>query len=277
MPQQSVRNIRAELYSPEGPDGIWWLGNAGFVVRLGTTYVFIDPAVTEISHPGVEILHGFPLPVSDVEKADHVLYSHAHTDHMDPGFFPKLVELKSEVYAPEYCRSVLLEGSIPEEHVHIAKPGTSFSSGDLTIEIVRARHASRGHCYYDVDDQDTCACGFLIRTAKERIFHPGDTCYLKEFSQLDVDVLLLPINDTNLNAGFAALLTKELQPSIVIPCHYGMYPPPEDWQGGHPAEYLTAIAARGYSVPHTNIMVLQPGGCVILSGRRHSSEAKDHD
>ena len=268
MTIQFIRNIRAELYSPDGADGIWWLGNAGFVVRLGSTYIFIDPVVTK-SLPETlpfEILHGFPLPVSDVEKADHVLYSHDHLDHMDRGLFPELVKLGSEVYAPELSRSILLEGNIPEQHIHVARPGVSFSAGEVTIEITRARHGSCDQYCYDVEDQDSCACGFLIRTGKGNIFHPGDTCYLHEFAELEVDILLLPINDTDLNVGFAALLTKQLQPDVVIPCHYGMYAPAIRWQGGHPAEYLTAIAARGYSLPHTDIMVLSPGGRVVLPG-----------
>jgi len=101
------------------------------------------------------------------------------------------------------------------------------------------------------------------------IFHPGDTYYLEELSNLHVDYLLLPINDTNFGSGFAAMLTNQLQPKAVIPCHYGMYNPPSLWRGGHPVEYLATLVARGYwaSLPQTDLLILKPGGKVILSQR----------
>ena len=81
---------------------------------------------------------------------------------------------------------------------------------------------------------------------------------------LSVDYLLLPINDTNMGVGFAALLTQILQPRVVIPCHFGYFSPRVRSQGAHPAEFLTAIAARQYRLPNTDIMILSSGGKVVL-------------
>jgi len=90
--------------------------------------------------------------------------------------------------------------------------------------------------------------------------------YLKEFKTLKVDYLLLPINDTNFGMGDASYLSYQLQPKMIIPCHYGMFepPPPENWQGGHPAEFLAALQLRKYKLPHTDIMVLKPGGRIVF-------------
>ena len=264
---EPVRKIAKELYAPEGSDGIWWLGNAGFAIRLGNHYVFIDPAVTEEAHEW-ERVHDFPLPPDEIQRADHVLYTHEHSDHMDRGLFSRLVELNASVCAPLYCRKFLLERGVPERLIKQSTVGGSFAGDGYTIDVIRARHASGAELYYSTDmDQDDVTCGYLVQTRYGTIFHPGDSVYLKEFKHLQVDYLLLPVNDTNLNVGFAAQLTDELQPKAVIPCHYGMWAPAKHWQGGHPAEYLTALAARGYTLPQTDVLVLKPGGKLVLTPR----------
>jgi len=185
---------------------------------------------------------------------------------MDRGLFKKLVGLKSTVCAPLYCKQFITDRGIPESQIVVANVGDMIAGDGYEIEVIRGLHVSRDLVYYpDVKNQDEAGCGYLIKTQYGNIYHPGDSCYLKEMAKLKVDYLLLPINDTNLSVGFAAQLTNELQPKVVVPCHYGMYAPPEDWQGGHPAEYLVALTARRYEIPYTDIMILKPGGMVILA------------
>jgi len=264
---EPVRQIRRQLYAADGRDGIWWLGNAGFAVRLGCHYIFIDPCVTDVhAHvPSQTLVHGLPLPVDCFERADCVLYTHEHEDHMDRKLFAKLVELNSDIWAPEYCREIILDEGVPDGQVHIAAVDHSSAADGYTVEIIRARHIDHfGTGGTDLESQDTYACGYLLKTQYGSIYHPGDTQYLREFDALAVDYLLLPINDSNMGVGYAAQLTSRLQPKVVIPCHYGMWAPAVSYQGGHPAEYLTALAARGYTLPRTDIMILKPGGRVIL-------------
>ena len=68
-----------------------------------------------------------------------------------------------------------------------------------------------------------------------------------------------------LGVGFAALLTHMLQPRVVIPCHYGYTYPAVRSQGGHPAEFVTALAARNYKLPATDIVILSPGGRMVFA------------
>ena len=100
----------------------------------------------------------------------------------------------------------------------------------------------------------------------------------EEVVSLEVGYLLLPINDTNLGVGFAALLTHLLQPRVVIPCHYGYVYPAVRHQGGHPAEFVTALAARNYKIPSTDIMILSPGGKgdsgVAIQGRFYQARCQ---
>ena len=127
--------------------------------------------------------------------------------------------------------------------------------GAFTVTVVPASHSPG-------------ACGYLIETRHGNIYHPGDGRFDHADKaanlSLDVEYLLLPINDTNMGVGFAALLAHLLQPRVVIPCHYGYTYPPVRWMGGHPAELVTALAARNYKMPSTDIMILSPGGKLVL-------------
>ena len=286
LPIHPTRRIRAELYHQTGYDAVWRLSNAGFVMRINGTFLFIDPiftsplpdyaAIRERAHATGKLdtyaqelkhyerfddlfreTHDLPLPPEDVEQADCVLVTHEHHDHLDPTGLAKIAHLDPTVVAPASCHAEVLNAGYPKDSVLEATHGRTFDFESFSVEVVPAEHhGSSG------------ACGYLIKTGHGTIFHPGDGKFdhaAKEYVvNLDVDYLLVPINDMNLGAGLAALLTHLLQPRVVIPCHYGYVYPPVRFQGGHPAEFVTALAARNYAVPNTDIMVLNPGGRLIL-------------
>ena len=148
--------------------------------------------------------------------------------------------------------SGLLDRSIVE-----ASHGQTHEFEAFSLQVVPASHKGAPG-----------ACGYLLRTRQGSIYHPGDGVFDQDdkdlVCNLEVDYLLLPINDTNMGVGFAALLTHLLQPRAVIPCHYGYIYPAIRALGGHPAEFVTALAARNYKIPNTDIMILNPGGKVVL-------------
>ena len=281
IPKGGRRSIRKEVYGPEDYDAIWYLVNAGFVLRLGGHFIFLDPILmgddplyislreryirseelpVELSHYDPKQAYTqatpFPLLAGEVEKADHVLITHEHADHFDPRSIKAISHLRPRIIASKACHEVLIREGVPRDLLLEARYGSSF---DLEVASVQIRYA----------EHSPGSCGFLLKTKYGNIYHPGDGKFdhphKEEIGSLEVDYLLLPINDTNLGVGFAALLTQILQPRVVIPCHFGFVNPPIRSQGGHPAEYLTAIAARDYKIPHTDIVVLSFGGRYVLA------------
>ena len=282
--EEPVRSIRHELYHNTGYDAIWRLSNAGFVIRLDTTYIFLDPVFTsplpdyeatrarreagerpyrvELKHYDrpeniSREIHALPLPAEDVEKADYVLLSHEHHDHMDIYGLQQLAPLAPTIVAPKSCHPELSEIGYPDSRIVDARYGETRDWGPFSVQVVPASHKGCSD-----------ACGYLLNTGYGKIYFHGDGKFDHEHKEavvnLEVDYLLLPINDTNLGVGFAALMTHLLQPRVVIPCHYGYVYPAVRFQGGHPAEFVTALAARNYKIPGTDIMILNPGGKVVL-------------
>ena len=277
-----MATMKDELYAQNGYDGIWYLINCGFVIRLNGTHIMIDPILAlpdpaiqatrrryqkqgqlpvEFRHYSVDEVYRqsdqVPLAASDVERIDVVLISHDHGDHLNRDSIRGIAHLKPTVIAPKYCHDQLTELDIASESLRPAEYGSSFDFGEISINVTYAKHHTPGDC------------GFVINSAQGTIYYPGDhkfdTPHKEEMCNLSVDYLLLPINDTNMGVGFAALLTQILQPRVVIPCHFGFFSPRVRSQGAHPAEYFTAIAARQYRLPNTDIMILSPGGKVILT------------
>ncbi len=285
--EEPVRNIHDELYRETRYDAIWRLSNAGFVIRIGDAVVFIDAVFTSplpeyqaerqaISETGEPLsavnemrlydrpenilreTHALPLRADQVERADYVLVTHDHGDHIDPGGLAKLAHLEPTILAPRSCHPDLLDAELPAESLVEARFGDRHEADGFSITVIAADHGT-----------SVGACGYLIETEHGTIYHPGDGKFDQPakaaIAAMSIDYLLVPITDPNLGAGFAALLTHMLQPRVVIPCHYGYTYPPVRSQGGHPAEFVTALAARNYKLPFTDIAILSPGGRVVLA------------
>ena len=296
--EEPARKIHDELYMQAGYDAIWRLSNAGFAIRLAEVVIFIDPVFTSplpqyeaerramaetgrfqtavhefkyYRHENIKReMHALPLSAEEVERADHILITHDHDDHIDPVGLAKIAHHTPTVLAPKSCldrdatrfvpieTSTLLNVGLPDSSTVEARHGDRHDYEDFSVTVIPAEHG------YSVG-----ACGYLIETRHGSIYHPGDGVYDQADKDtvcaLEVDYLLLPINDTNLGAGYAATLTHIPQPRVVIPCHYGYTYPPVRSQGGHPAEFVTALAARNYKLPFTDLAILSPGGRLVLA------------
>ena len=284
MPKQAIalgkiRKIKEELYTDKTYDAIWYLANCGFVIRIAGTYIFIDP-VLRLNNPEYIELRNRAIKIGndmedrhyrpeelyvqapdlcllgpEVLKADYVLLSHEHTDHFDQRSLKDIAHHHPTVVAPKSCHEGLNRAGVGQNRIVEAKYGSKFKFENCTVEVIYAEYSPG-------------ACGFLIGTKYGNFYYPGDTVFdhphRKTIFDLKVDYFLIPINDTGIGVGFAALLTQILQPKVVIPCHYGFYDPPILSQGGHPAEFVTAIAARDYMLGNTDIVILNPGGKYVL-------------
>ena len=286
MPKQAIapgkiRKIKEELYTDTTYDAIWYITSCGFVIRIAETYIFINPILrlnnpeyidlrnTAIAaggydmedrhYPPEELYVQAPdlcLLGPEVLKADYVLLSQHYSDHFDQRSIKDIAHHHPTVVAPRSCHEGLNRAGVGQDRIIEAKYGSRFKLENCTVEVIPAR-------------QFPGACGFVIETkygnfyftGKWKFDHPDKETVLN----LKVDYLLVPISNTGMGVGYAALLTQILQPKIVIPCHYGFYYPPMRSQGGHPAEFVTAIAARNYMVGNTDIVILNPGGKYVLA------------
>ena len=174
-------------------ENIHWLGHASFKLT-GEKIIYIDP-----------------YEISDTEKADIILITHTHHDHLSMDDIEKIRKLDTAVFAPEDARSKLSD-------FKSVKPYQFFNVGKIKIETVPAYNLDK-----EFHPEEKNWVGYIIEINGQRIYHAGDTDLIPEMSELkDIDVALLPIGGKyTMDVTEALQAVNIIQPKIAIPMHYG--------------------------------------------------------
>ena len=174
-------------------NNIHWLGHASFKIT-GDKVIYIDP-----------------YEISETEKADIILITHTHHDHLSLDDIEKIRKLDTSVFAPEDARSKLSD-------FKSVKPYQFFNVGKIRIETVPAYNLDK-----EFHPEEKNWVGYVIEINGQKIYHAGDTDLIPEMSELkDIDVALLPIGGTyTMDVTEALQAVNIIQPKVVIPMHYG--------------------------------------------------------
>lgn len=178
-------------------EGIKWLGQAAFLIE-DETVIYIDP---------------FDLP-DGLPKADLILSTHGHRDHLSPGDILKLLQPTTRVVTTVAARS-----SLPEEvkDVITVTPGESIEIGDVKIEVVPAYNKTKS--FHPKERGDA---GYVIHLKERTIYHAGDTDLIDEMKNIDADIALLPAGGTyTMDAREAAQAANIIGPKVAVPMHWG--------------------------------------------------------
>jgi L-ascorbate 6-phosphate lactonase len=232
---------------------LWWLGQAGFAFKTSAgRIVYVDPCLSD----SVERLHGFkrlslsPIDAGEV-KADLVVLSHEHTDHLDPDALPVIAanNPSCRFAAPAGCRDGLKKAGIDARRWIKLVTGRTSESPGVVIHAAPADHG----------DFSRSALSLLLDFDGVHVLYTGDTSWrpelLKPLVSLGVDVLLPCINGVfgNMNHIDAAMLARQAAPRVAIPCHFWTF---AEQGGGDPGGFIHACASLA---PKVNAMLLRPG------------------
>ena len=196
-----------------------WFGHACFRITTSNgKVIFIDPWIS--SNPAC------PDSLKKVDKADVLLITHAHFDHIaDAVDLAK--KLKPQVVGIyETCAWLESKGVQRASGMNI---GGTQKIGDLEITMVRADHSC------GIQDGDKIiyggdAAGYVVRLpGGPTIYHAGDTAVfgdMKLIAELySPEVAMLPIGDYyTMGPREAALAIRLLGVRHVIPMHFGTFP-----------------------------------------------------
>ncbi len=173
---------------------ITWLKHAGFRIK-GSKVVYIDP---------------YEIP-EELEKADLILVTHDHFDHMDMKSIKKLSKDDTVVVHPSGC---IVEGFESCE----VKVGEEIEIKGVKVKPVPA---------YNVDKpfhKENCV-GYVIEIDGVRIYHAGDTDRIPEMKEIEVDVALLPAGGTyTMDLKEAIEAANDIKAKHYIPMHFGAIP-----------------------------------------------------
>ncbi len=172
---------------------IHWLGHDGFRIE-GSTVVAIDP-----------------FKISSVKPVDLILISHEHFDHNSPEDVEK-IRKKDTVIVADATSAKKLTGD-----VRVVAPGDRLTVKGVDIEVGPAYNINK-----DFHPRAKGMLSFVFTLDGVRYYHAGDTDFIPEMKQLDVDVAFLPVSGTYvMNAEEAVEAAKAIHPKIAVPMHYG--------------------------------------------------------
>jgi len=172
---------------------IAWLGHDAFRIE-GSKTVFIDPYNIE----------------SD-KKADIILVTHDHFDHCSPDDVKKIQQAET-IIVTEKDSAKKLSGDI-----RTVEPGNHLSIEGVNIEALPAYNIDK-----DFHPKANGWLGFVLEMDGYRIYHAGDTDFIPEMKDLNVDIALLPVSGTYvMTADEAVNAALAIKPALAIPMHYG--------------------------------------------------------
>ena len=222
-----------------------WLGHSCFQIQTSKgKVIFIDPWIT-----GNPVC---PIKLDDVTKANIVLVTHDHFDHIaDAAAISKKVGAVvigfPETVGKLKAGHALSEGNIIFGGIGMNIGGSTNIEG-ISITMTQAFHSS----------ETGMPGGYIIRLEDGKtIYHSGDTGIFSSMKLIGelypLDLAMLPIGSCFTMDPFqAAQALKLLQPKRAIPMHYKTFPILEQ-------DASRFVNQANKEAPGVEVIVLKPG------------------
>jgi len=172
---------------------IKWLGHSSVRIEAGKV-IYIDPWKIKMG-----------------QKADLILISHTHHDHLSPADIKKIQKEETVIIASSDAASQL------SGDVRVLKPGQEVTVHGVTVQAIPAYNI--GKAYHPKASQ---WIGFLLTVEGKTIYYGGDTDLIPEMQSIRADIVILPVGGTyTMTAKEAAEAVNLIRPEVAIPIHYG--------------------------------------------------------
>ena len=202
---------------------ITWFPPSWLLVKIKDKVVYIDPAWIQKNfdnYPKKVIFSHWPepmdgLPEPDLPKADIILITHHHQDHIKTATLNRLAKKSTLIFAPSKCAKLI---GRPFEKV---SPNDEHNIGEIKIKAVCAYNTPTGNSTRKVHHKGECV-GYLLTIDGKTIYHAGDTDVIPEMKEFGkVDMAFLPIGGIfTMDIREAAQATSIIKPNIVVPMHF---------------------------------------------------------
>ena len=199
---------------------ITWLGHSTVLVETSAgTKLLIDPFIA--NNP--KYPKDFALP----SKIDYVLLTHGHGDHISDAV--PVASWHDSTVVAIYELAAYIAGKGVARTIGMNLGGT-VQLDDVAVTMVEAKHSAGAE-----DEQGThyvgVAAGYVLTIADGPVlYHAGDTAVFSDMKLIrelyKPEVAMLPIGGHfTMGPKEAALATRFLEPKLVLPLHFGTFPP----------------------------------------------------
>ena len=176
---------------------ITFVGHGTLMFEFADKIIHVDPVGREADY-------------TKMPKADLILVTHEHGDHLDAKAIETLKKDETELILTKTCAGKVSGGQVMQN-------GETKTVIDLKIEAVPAYNLEQG---FHPKGQGN---GYVITFADKKVYVAGDTENIPEMKNLkDIDIAFLPMNlPFTMSPEMAADAAKSFNPKILYPYHYG--------------------------------------------------------
>jgi L-ascorbate metabolism protein UlaG (beta-lactamase superfamily) len=191
------------LKTSAGDLKITFIGHGSLMFTFAGKVIHVDPVSQEADY-------------TRLPKADLILVTHQHGDHLDLKALDILRTGKTEVVLTEICAQQVKGGMV-------MKNGEVKNVGGLKIEAVPAYNLvhmrSAGIPFHPQGEGN----GYVITFGDKRVYVAGDSENTLEMKKLEkIDVAFLPMNlPYTMTPEMVADGAKAFKPKILYPYHFG--------------------------------------------------------
>ncbi len=192
---------------------IRWIGQSGYVLKTAHTEIIIDPYLSDVVNKVANRPRLVPAPIDPEDiKADAVVCTHNHLDHLDTDAIPLMDD--GLLYVTTTEGTTVLE-KMGKKNVTAMTEGDSITVGDMVLTAVYANHTVE-------------AFGLLVEAEGKKLYFSGDTLFdekLFGIAAYQPDYTFICINGRlgNMNVEEALLTAEKIGAAVNVPTHYGMF------------------------------------------------------
>ena len=183
-----------------GKLSIYFIGHASLVFEFNGRTIYTDPWSNLADY-------------STLPKADLILITHQHQDHLDPKAINLIAKDGTQYIETKDVHDELKKGTI-------MKNGEKKTVDGIEIEAVPAYNTTEGRDKYHPKGRDN---GYIITFGNKRVYIAGDTEDIPEMSTFkNIDIAFLPMNQPyTMTPEQVVKAAKMINPKILYPYHYG--------------------------------------------------------
>lgn len=192
-----------KINTSSGVVEMYFIGHGSLMFAINGYSIFIDPVSSSGSY-------------ANLPKADLILVTHEHGDHLDPDLIGKLRKDGTVMFCNE-------KSAASVSWAQTMKPGDSKVVNGYTVHAVPAYNIINGRAPGQPFHPKGAGNGYVVTIGDKRIYIAGDTENIPEMKELDrIDVAFLPMNlPYTMTPEMVADAAKSFKPAILYPYHFG--------------------------------------------------------
>ena len=152
---------------------------------------------------------------NESHDADIILITHNHYDHMDIDSINKIKNDNTIIIAPKSIESEINKIDV-KDYIYL-NPFDEINIDGINIKTIPSYNINK-----PFHPRENNYLGYIVTYDNISYYVAGDTDNTKEAQSVKCDIALIPIGGHyTMDASEATDLVKIINPSVVIPTHYG--------------------------------------------------------